>query len=169
MAKAQVSTKPPVNVKKAAQPVARAAADPWRNLRSELDRLYERFGGPFGAPAVTWDEELLPNPAAEVVENETGFRIALELPGLAEKDVSIAIEGDALTVRGEKRRESEQKSGSEVYSERSWGMFERSFLLPETVDREKVEASFAKGVLTIQLPKSAKARETVRKIAVKAA
>ncbi len=162
----------PVEVKKGPKPVARAPVDPWRALRSEMDRLFERFATPFGfsmaAPAA-WNEDIVPDPAAEVVEDKDAFRVALELPGMAEKDVEIAIEGDMLTVRGEKKRESERKEGDEVYSERSWGMFQRSFLLPETVDREKVEASFAKGVLTVVLPKSQKAREAVRKIEVKAA
>jgi HSP20 family protein len=161
----------PVSVKKSAQPVSRAPVDPWRSLRTEMDKVFERFASPFGfsAPAVTWDEDLVPNPAAEVVEDKGGFRVSLELPGMTEKEVEIAIEGDMLSVRGEKKRESEHKEGNEVYSERSWGMFERSFLLPETVDRDKIEAKFTKGVLTVALPKSEKARESVRKVAVKAA
>ncbi len=159
----------PVNVKKSAQPVARAPADPWRSLRTEMDRLLERFAGPFGMPASGWAEDVVPSPAAEVVEDKAGFHVALELPGMAEKDVEITIEGDMLSVHGEKKRESEHKEGNEVYSERSWGMFQRSFLLPETVDRDKVAASFAKGVLSITLPKSAKARETTRRIEVKPA
>ncbi len=159
----------PVKVKKAAQSVARAPVEPWRNLRTEMDKLLERFTAPFGVPAATWDEDLVPNPAAEVVEDKGGFRVSLELPGMAEKDVEIAIDGDMLSVHGEKKRESEHREGDEVYSERSWGMFERSFLLPDTVDRDKIEAKFAKGVLTVTLPKSAKARESVRKVEVKAA
>ncbi|MDE2490759.1 MAG: Hsp20/alpha crystallin family protein [Elusimicrobia bacterium] len=159
----------PVSVKKSAQPVARAPVDPWRSLRTEMDRLLERFAGPFGLPAPSWTEDVVPDPAAEVVEDKAGFHVSLELPGMAEKDVEITIEDDMLSVRGEKKRESEHKEGNEVYSERSWGMFQRSFLLPETVDRDKVAASFAKGVLKITLPKSAKARETTRKIEVKPA
>ncbi len=162
----------PVEVKKGPKPVARAPVDPWRTLRSEMDRLFERFASPFGfrAPAATtWNEDVAPDPAAEVVEDKAAFSVVMELPGMAEKDVEIAIEGDMLTVRGEKKRASERKEGDEVYSERSWGMFQRSFLLPDTVDRDKVDASFAKGVLTIVLPKNEKAREAVRKIEVKAA
>ena len=162
----------PVEVKKGPKLVARARVDPWRALRTEMDQLFERFASPFGfaAPkAATWNEDIVPDPAAEVVEDKDAFRVALELPGMAEKDVEIAIEGDMLTVRGEKKRESERKEGDEVYSERSWGMFQRSFQLPDTVYRDKVEASFTKGVLTIVLPKSQKAREAVRKIEVKAA
>ncbi len=163
-----------VDVQKSAQPLAhtpaaRAPLDPWRSLRHEMDRLMERFAAPFGAPAASFSQDVVPNPAAEVTEDKTNFRIALELPGMAEKDVEIAIEGDRLTVRGEKKRESERKEGSEVYSERSWGMFQRNFLLPDTVDRDKVEANFAKGVLTIVLPKTEKARASVRKVEVKAA
>ena len=163
----------PIEVKKGPKPVARAPVDPWRALRTEMDRLFERFASPFGfnapAAATTWNEDIVPDPAAEVVEEKDAFRVALELPGMAEKDVEIAIEGDMLTVRGEKKRETERKEGDEVYSERSWGMFQRSFLLPDSVDRDKVEATFAKGVLTIVLPKSQTAREAVRKIEVKAA
>ena len=72
-------------------------------------------------------------------------------------------------MKGEKRQEKEQKDKNVYLSERSYGFFQRSFYVPEGVDREKIAADFSKGVLTVTMPKTAKAVEQQKKIEVKAA
>lgn len=103
-------------------------------------------------------------PAADIVEEGDGLRISLELPGLKTEDVKITLENFVLTVKGEKKQVTEEK-GTVYRYERSYGSFERSFTLPNTVDTDKVNANFENGVLTVSIPKSEKAKS--REIQVK--
>lgn len=103
-------------------------------------------------------------PSVEVVETEQGLRVSAELPGLDEKDVELTIEDGVLTLRGEKRAETTDKERG--YTERSYGRFERSLALPFAVEEDKADASFQNGVLSVTLPRSAKAPERGRRIAI---
>ena len=83
-----------------------------------------------------------------------------------EKDIEVLVDNDVLTIRGEKKSETEDKDRR--FSERYYGRFERSLALPFEVDEEKAEASFKNGVLTVTIPKSATAKDTAKRIAVNA-
>jgi HSP20 family protein len=108
-------------------------------------------------------------PRIDETEDEKAFHVAVELPGMSEKDVEVTLANGLLTIRGEKKREEEQK-GKDLYrQERSFGAFRRTLALPEEVDESQIEASFKNGVLTIDLPKTKEAREKVKHISVKAA
>ena len=91
----------------------------------------------------------------------------LELPGLDEKDVKVQVEDDVLTISGEKR--VEQADEKTHYSERSYGSFTRAFTLPADADRNGISAKFAKGVLTLEIAKSASPSAQVKQVTVKAA
>jgi HSP20 family protein len=164
----------PVEVKKTA-PAPRVPADPWQVFRSEFDRLFDRFAG-FGLPSMRRMFEMAPPtefafnvPAVDVTEDDKAYKIAAELPGLAEKDIEVSVSGDVITLKGEKRQEKEEKNKNWYLCERAYGSFERSFELPANVDRDKIVAEFSKGVLTVTLPKSAEAQKQQKKIEVKAA
>ena len=165
----------PVEVKKT--PAPRAAVDPWQNFRSEIDRLFDRFtGGGFPSmrrllePGPAFESGFDFNvPAVDVTEDDKVYKIAAELPGLDEKDIEVSVTGDVLTLKGEKRQETEEKNKNWYVSERAYGSFQRAFTLPDGVDRDKIAASFAKGVLTVTMPKSAEAQKQQKKIEVKAA
>ena len=73
-----------------------------------------------------------------------------------EKDVEITVHEDVLTIKGEKKSDHEEKEGARYLTERSYGSFSRSIALPAEVDREKIEATFKKGVLTVSMPSSAR-------------
>jgi len=172
-------TKVPVELKKSV-PATRPVTDPWLTLRTEMDRLFDRFSNLSGLPSLTrmFDfEPMWPAPAAftfsapavDVTEDEKSFKISAELPGMEEKDIDVSVAGDMLTVKGEKRQEKEEKNQNYYVSERSYGSFQRNFMLPEGVDREAIGAAFAKGVLIVTLPKTARAVKDQKKIAVKAA
>ena len=90
------------------------------------------------------------------------------MPGLEEKNIEVTVTGDLLTLKGEKRHETEEKDKNHYISERSYGSFQRSFALPDSVDR-KITADLSKGVLTIMLPKKANAQKPEQKIEVKGA
>jgi HSP20 family protein len=88
---------------------------------------------------------------------------------MSEKEIEVVVSGDMLTLKGEKRAEKEQNDNNFYLSERSYGSFQRSFHVPDAVDRDKIGAGFSKGVLTVTLPKTTKAVEQQRTIEVKAA
>ena len=88
---------------------------------------------------------------------------------MTEKDIEVAVSGDMVTLKGEKRQEREDKTENYHISERSYGSFQRSFYIPDGVDRDKIAAEFSKGVLTLTLPKTAEAQKASKKIEVKAA
>ncbi len=163
----------PVEVKKT--PAPRAAIDPWQSVRSEYDRMFDRLG--FGLPSMRRRFELAPAdtsfsfnvPAVDVTEDDKAYKIAAELPGLEEKDIEVSLTGDLLTLKGEKRQEKEEKNKNWYMSERAYGSFQRAFELPQGIDRDKIAADFAKGVLTITLPKTAETQQQKKKIDVKAA
>lgn len=168
----------PVEVKKTAP--APAPPDAWRSFWTEMDRLLDRFSGGFGmpslrrmfdaAPPFRFDTASdLPNPAIDVTEDDSAYKVTAELPGMAESDVEVALTDDMLTIKGEKKQEQQQKEKNRYLSERSYGAFRRSFALPDDVDPDKIAAEFAKGVLTVTLPKTAKAKAEPKKIEVKAA
>lgn len=160
----------PVPVK---QPTTAPVAEPdvWQSLRTEMDRLFDRFtagfsGTPF-TPARFFNLVSAPTPAVDITEDEKSFKLTAEFPGLTEKDIDLSISADTLTITGEKRQERQEKQNNCYMSERSYGQFRRSFSLPPTVERDRIDAKFSNGVLTIILPKTEAAAP--RKIDVKAA
>jgi HSP20 family protein len=92
-------------------------------------------------------------PASEASAAENAYAIALELPGVADKDVNVTVEDNVLTVKGEKRTSHEDKGETWYFSERQFGAFSRSFRLPPDADHEGVSASLKDGVLTVSVPK----------------
>lgn len=163
----------PVDVKRTA-PVSTNAPDSWRTFRTEMDRLFDRFAGGWGMPSLRrmFDTDAVfsvPSPAVDISEDEAGYKVTAELPGMSEKDIEVAVSGDTLMLKGEKLLEKEDKDKNFYMSERSYGAFQRSFYVPQGVDREKIAAGFSRGVLTITMPKTAKAVEQQKKIEVKAA
>ena len=106
-------------------------------------------------------------PKVEVKENGTSYTVTVELPGLDEKDVKVQIEDDVLTISGEKK--VERTDDKTHYSERSYGSFTRSFTLPGDADRNGISATFVKGVLTLEIPKTASRPAQVKQVAIKSA
>jgi len=166
----------PVEVKKS---VPARRPDLWQSFHDEMDRLFDRFSGGFGMPtlrrffdaAPSWTYESsfsFPAPAVDVTEDDKAFKVTAELPGLEEKDIDVTVSGDMLTIKGEKSYEKDEKDKDRHVSERAYGAFQRSFTLPEGVERDKIAADLAKGVLTVTLPKTAQAQKQ-HKIEVKKA
>ena len=143
---------------------------PWKpfgepsSIRKEMDNLWNRFLGdtPF---ARRFREEW--SPSVDISETKDSFVVKAELPGLEAKDVNVSISGDLLTIKGEKQREEEEKDEHHYCAERYYGSFQRVFQLPTSVQGEKIEAIFDKGVLRITLPKVEEAKKKEIKIKVK--
>lgn len=104
-------------------------------------------------------------PKVEVKENGKSYTVTVELPGLDDKDVKVQVHDDLLTISGEKK--VEQSDDKTHYSERSYGAFTRSFTLPTDADRNGISATFAKGVLTLEIAKTANPPAQVKQVAVK--
>ncbi|HJQ58063.1 MAG TPA: Hsp20/alpha crystallin family protein, partial [Vineibacter sp.] len=108
-------------------------------------------------------------PAVDVAENDKAYEVTVELPGMDDKDIEVKLANGMLIIKGEKKEEKEEKQKDYYLSERRYGSFQRSFEVPEGVDIDKIEAKFAKGVLTLTLPKTVEAQKAEKKISVKAA
>ncbi len=106
-------------------------------------------------------------PRVDVKESDTEVTVSMELPGMEDKDIEVLVSGDSLTIRGEKREEVEDKETNYYRLERVYGSFQRVIPVPVEIDTKKVDASFKKGILHVKLPKTAQAKESVKKIAVK--
>lgn len=97
-------------------------------------------------------------PATDVAENDDAYVVTVEVPGAKREDVGIELDGEMITIRGEKRSEREEKGERRHYVERCYGSFSRSFTLPRDTDRERIKASFQDGVLTVEIPKTEKSK-----------
>lgn len=106
-------------------------------------------------------------PSVDILETENELLLKADLPGVDMKDVDIQLENGTLTLRGERKFESEKKEGGYHRIERSYGSFARSFTLPETVDAEAVKADYKNGVLTVTLPKKELAKPRQIRVEVK--
>lgn len=128
--------------------------NPVVTFRKEVDRLFDDFlrGN---LPSLGLGRSVAVWPNLELSETDQEIRLTAEVPGMSDKDVELLIEDGVLTVRGEKKSETDDKDRG--YSERYYGRFERRVSLPSSVDEEGVSAVFRDGVLTVTLPKSANA------------
>ena len=122
-----------------------------------FDQLFNNvFGGTGGR---TGGAAVMRAPETDVVETEREIRVVTEMPGLKREDIDVDVENNVLTIRGEKREErTEGQEGRYHLSERRYGTFSRSFVLPRDVEADAIQASFEDGVLTVTVPKSEKAR-----------
>ena len=135
------------------------ALTPWTltmGPRRDMDRWFERF---FDAP---WTE--MPTmgewaPPMDVAEGKDAVTVTAELPGVDPKEIAVTLEGDLLTLKGEK--EAEETDERRHRTERTWGMFMRIVRLPAPVDAGKVTATFKNGVMTVTLPKAMGAKGTL--------
>ncbi len=122
-------------------------------MQREVDRLLGRLGvgrvGDGEVAGVAW------LPRIDVKTTGEDMVISAELPGLKEDDVDIEVTDGVLTIKGERKSETEKSDEGWVIRERSYGSFERSLVLPEGVDPQEVTADYADGVLEVRVPKAA--------------
>jgi HSP20 family protein len=125
-----------------------------RRLNNVLDEAFSAwpFGQESGSITSSW------YPACDVFEDKESVKIVAELPGVKPEDVKLSLENNLLTIRGEKKQEAEERSERVHRYERSYGTFERAFVLPSTVDGDKISAEYQNGILTIVVPKAERAR-----------
>ena len=123
-------------------------------FRRELDRAFDRTLRAFARDPWGALEDLEPSwPPTDVSEDEKSFSVRMDVPGLGPKDIDVEVSEDVLTVKGARKEEHEEWNGGTYRHERFYGSFARSITLPPSVDAEKVEAKYDKGVLTVTAPK----------------
>jgi HSP20 family protein len=139
------------------RPFGLSATDRWEpfrvsDIQTEVNRLFDNF---FGRPSSggggtgrTW------LPPVDMYATKDDLVLSVELPGVNEKDVSVSITGDLLTVKGERRFENQLKEQDLLHVERTYGKFERLIQLPMAVQSDRVKATYRDGVLEIKLPKA---------------
>ena len=140
--------------------------DPFLSLHRDVNRLFDEVFRGFDTPSIfgrmrtgsaAW-------PNVEMSETDKEILVTAEVPGLEENDIEVLLEDDVLTLRGEKKSESEDSSRQ--FSERYYGRFERRLALGREVEQDKVAATFKNGVLTVTLPKTAKSQANAKRIAI---
>lgn len=148
------------------------APDIFGAMRGEMDRLFERFehGWPrLPSQLLRRSARDMMVPELDVHENAKQLAIEVDLPGVAEKDVTVTLANGVLTIKGERKSEHEEKDENYYLAERSYGAFERSLRLPDTIDEGKIEARFDKGVLRVTALKKPDAAMAEKKIEIKTA
>ncbi len=135
--------------------------DPFNDLVSIQDELHRLFGRTF---TEAWPTHRSARgswmPALDVFETEDRVVAKMDLPGIDPDDVEVSMEDSTLTVSGTRELSSEVEEDDYHRIERRFGSFTRSIVLPQTADAEKVEATFDKGVLTIEVGKTQKTKPT---------
>ena len=125
----------------------------WPDLQTPLRGLSTRIADWFA-------------PASEAAADEDCYEIVVELPGVGEDDIDVSVHGNVLEIKGEKRSEDTREGKSYYFSERTYGMFQRSFRLPKDATSDKIAAGMKNGVLTIRIPKVAAEKATARRIKI---
>lgn len=131
-----------------------ASMDRWGNaseIQGEVNRLFDNF---FGRPGGSGPAGRSWAPAVDLYETKDDLVLTMEVPGVRDKDVSVSITGDLLTIKGERRFEHDVKEQQLLHVERAYGKFERMVQLPIPVQADKVKASYRDGVLEVRLPKT---------------
>jgi HSP20 family protein len=146
--------------------------DPFQVLRKQMDDVFADW-------ATAWPRAGLPMPATafepkiDVSETDKAIIIKADLPGVEQKDLDVALMGNRLTIKGEKKSEIDEKKDEKGLTfhrtERTYGAFQRTMALPFEIEPAKVEAAFKDGVLTVTVPKSPEAQKQTKRIEIKKA
>jgi HSP20 family protein len=126
-----------------------------------LHRLNRILDEAFASPAFGEQGDVITSTwfaPTDVSEDANSLRITMELPGVNPDDVRLSLENNILTIRGEKKHQTDESNERVHRFERTYGMFERTFALPNTVDPEKIEARYENGVLFVEIPKAERAK-----------
>lgn len=150
-------------------PVKRSEEHPFYGIQKEMNRLFDDFFQDFSVSPFEEGTFLGKfSPSIDIREGDNSITVQAELPGMDEKDIEVLLSDNTLTIKGEKKEESEEKKENYHHVERSYGVFQRVVSLPSGVDSGRAEAKFSKGVLSITLPKTAEAEAKGKQIPIKA-
>lgn len=173
----------PTTEDKETRSVSLLAQHPLLGLRQEVDSLFDNFFSSFSlGPFGRYRDEFDPfrklgtalssargfMPSMDIKETEKEFQVSVELPGMEEADIELALSDGQLVIKGEKKEETKSDDEGHHLMERHYGSIYRSLPLPDGVDEDSVEATYDKGVLTVTLKKIESKKKTVKNIKIKA-
>lgn len=148
--------------------------NPLDTLHQEIDRMFSSFGRDPWLADMRKMMDLGPSrttgfsmPAVDVIEKEDAYEITADLPGMDEKNIDVRLSNGNLVIHGEMKDEGDKDEKDYHLHERRYGVFERTFAVPDGVDAEKIEAAFKNGVLSVTLPKKPEMQRASKKIAIK--
>ena len=144
----------------------RRMGDPFDRIRRNMEHFLSDGPEPVPQPWLGADNDAVFHASLDIGETPEDLKITLDVPGIEEKDIDISLSDHALVIKGEREGREEEEKEDYHRIERSYGAFERRVALPCDVDADRVNATLDKGVLTITLPKSEKAKASERKIAI---
>jgi HSP20 family protein len=145
--------------------LVRSNAYPILSLFDEMNRLFED-----ATPVARVVQGLSSfKPSLDLVESEKDYTLTGEFPGLEAADIQIELRDNSITLSGEKRENREVKDGERLHVERSYGSFSRTIQLGVEVDEDSTTAEMKNGVLTVRIPKSARAVKGARRVSIKTA
>jgi len=136
--------------------------DPFKELRTLEDRINQAFSSDLSKNVLSDF-----SPSVNTREGEYAYHIDVDLPGVKKEDISVKVENNVLTLKGERKTKEEVKKEDYYKMESSFGSFMRSFTLPDNVDAENIHAENKDGVLEITMPKKEKKAKTSKEIKVK--
>lgn len=148
---------------------AEPGAEPFHALQREMERAFANFWQNVEAGPLAWRTGfgLDPGaPRADVVERDGAVEVSVELPGVSEPEIDVTVASGLLTVKAEKKSERDDRTAGFRYTERSYGVIQRTIPLPAGADPANAKAAFKNGVLTVTVPTTAVPEREVRKIAV---
>ncbi len=141
--------------------------NPFRELRTMQDQMNRMMDMAWNSEFGEDLKEGIWQPPVDIYEDEISLVIKAEIPDVDQKDIDVRIEDNTLTIKGERKHSSDIRKENYYRVERSFGQFQRSFSLPHSIDRENIQASCDKGVLTITLPKKKESTQKQITIEVK--
>jgi len=174
--KEEEEVKIPVN--KGDKQLARYRSNPFSQFQNEMNRIFDNLLNSFATPSLfsnlndlgknlfTVSEWL--RPSLDVSATENDYRISVELPGVEPSEIRLELQDDQLIITGEKKQEKEVKEDHYYRIERSYGSFRRVLSLPEDADKDKIDASFKNGIMTITITRLQLPQAKTRLIEVKA-
>ena len=130
--------------------VYRDPMDSMREFRGELDRMFNTNATAYTDTATDWV------PAVDIKEAKDAYEVVADVPGVEPKDIDVSLEDGVLTVKGERKSESNNEGEGFTRTERTYGSFYRRFTLPDTADADNISAKTEHGVLKLHIPKKEK-------------
>jgi len=123
-------------------------------MKREMDRIWhDVFAAPSPAPAKTPAQKGAATPAIDIIDRENEVVVRAEMPGVKREDISVSLEENTLTIKGEIKEEAEKEGAGYMYSERKWNSFARAINLPVKIKADAIKATLKDGLLSIHLPK----------------
>lgn len=138
-----------------------------QDMNSAFDKFFDAFESEMTMPLSEFARSSTYQPRVEMKESAKDICVSVELPGVDEKDVDVSIDSRCLTIKGEKHEEKEDNTSGYYRMERHYGSFTRSVPFPCEIDKDKAQATYKRGVLTVTLPKAPNAQHEVKKIPVR--